>query len=315
MGHKYAGAVWKCLSIYDTFGEESYKGYLFKLIVRMSQDDTLTDVEKGEIANTLLDEVTYPGGKRGGRGSRPISLKPTGKTRDIMRLIPVTEAPSQFFRRMIMGYCKKPFGKRERTVFKETYTKLCAYCDAQQAIRVSTIWNPQTVHELVPYCIASGVEEMYNYLLCQEYNAETNRPEARAYMLHRIASFNISPMQSVLDEGVKQHLLKMMKLGPQYAINDDEEVCVKLNEKGQEYYSRIYFGRPRYDTIIKQADGYYQYYHCSMEQVFLYFRRFDPINVEILYPESLRDRMREFYRNGIERYAIDEETTFQSERT
>ena len=47
MGHKYAGAVWKCLSIYDTFGEESYKGYLFKLIVRMSQDDTLTDVEKG----------------------------------------------------------------------------------------------------------------------------------------------------------------------------------------------------------------------------------------------------------------------------
>ena len=47
MGHKYAGAVWNCLSIYDTFGEESYKGYLFKLIVRMSQDDTLTDVEKG----------------------------------------------------------------------------------------------------------------------------------------------------------------------------------------------------------------------------------------------------------------------------
>lgn len=46
MGHRYAGAVWKCLSIYDTFGEDSYKGYLFKLIVRMSQDDSLTETER-----------------------------------------------------------------------------------------------------------------------------------------------------------------------------------------------------------------------------------------------------------------------------
>lgn len=43
---RYAGAVWKCLSIYDTFGEDSYKGYLFKLIVRMSNEDNLTDTEK-----------------------------------------------------------------------------------------------------------------------------------------------------------------------------------------------------------------------------------------------------------------------------
>ena len=46
MAHRYAGAVWKCLSIYDTFGEDSYKGYLFKLIVRMSQETDLTDAEK-----------------------------------------------------------------------------------------------------------------------------------------------------------------------------------------------------------------------------------------------------------------------------
>ena len=42
-----------------------------------------------------------------------------------------------------------------------------------------------------------------------------------------------------------------------------------------------------------------------MEQIFLYFRRFDPINVEIVYPESLRVRMREFFRSGVERYAMD----------
>ena len=46
MSHRYAGAVWKCLSIYDTFGEDSYKGYLFKLIVRMSQEQDLTEAER-----------------------------------------------------------------------------------------------------------------------------------------------------------------------------------------------------------------------------------------------------------------------------
>ena len=46
MTQRYAGRVWKCLSIYDNFGEDSYRGYLFKLISRMSQEEDLSDVEK-----------------------------------------------------------------------------------------------------------------------------------------------------------------------------------------------------------------------------------------------------------------------------
>ena len=45
-GRRYAGRVWKCLSIYDNFGEDSYRGYLFKLIVRMSQEEDLSECEK-----------------------------------------------------------------------------------------------------------------------------------------------------------------------------------------------------------------------------------------------------------------------------
>lgn len=43
---RYAGAVWRCLSIYDTFGVDSYQGYLFKLIVRMSKENDLTQTEQ-----------------------------------------------------------------------------------------------------------------------------------------------------------------------------------------------------------------------------------------------------------------------------
>jgi hypothetical protein len=45
MEHRYAGAVWKCLSIYDTYGKDSYNRYLFKLIVRMSKEVNLTQTE------------------------------------------------------------------------------------------------------------------------------------------------------------------------------------------------------------------------------------------------------------------------------
>ena len=45
MQHRYAGAVWKCIYIYDTFGVESYHGYLFNLICKMSQEDDLTEDE------------------------------------------------------------------------------------------------------------------------------------------------------------------------------------------------------------------------------------------------------------------------------
>lgn len=45
MEHRYAGAVWKCLVIYDKFGYESYDRYLFKLIVRMSKETNLTETE------------------------------------------------------------------------------------------------------------------------------------------------------------------------------------------------------------------------------------------------------------------------------
>ena len=285
---------------YDSFVEENNR--LRERILSALGGTGLAEAVQNEVAGMLLDEVKYPGGKKGGKGSRSVSLKPAGKTKDIMGLIPVTEAPSQFFRRMLLSYSMKPLGKREQIVFNETYTSLCKYCAERQPLYLTTIWNPQHIHEVIPFRMASGAEEMYNYLLCQEVNPETHRPEARAYMLHRIASIRISPSKSEPDADVERHILKMLKLGPQYAINDDEEVCVRLNEKGQEYYSRIYFGRPRFDRIVRQEDGYYHYYQCSKQQIFLYFRRFDPINVEILYPASLREDMKSFYKNGFEKY-------------
>lgn len=94
----------------------------------------------------------------------------------------------------------------------------------------------------------------------------------------------------------------MAQIGPQYAINDDEEICVRLTEEGMATYRRIYFGKPKLTRMEKRDDGYYQYYKCSKEQGFLYFRKFDPTVVQIIAPETLRTRMKMFYASGVKAY-------------
>lgn len=290
---------------YDTYVQENKA--IHDRILSVLQDTPLTEKQRDDIATTVLrDVVTAGSGKRGGKGSKHLSLKPTEDTEGLIQRI-VFESDdyiSQSFRRMLISYSEKPISHRERIVFHDTYATLLQYCKVQQPICLTTIWNENAIHEVIPFAMAIGPEEMYNFLLCQEPNSETHQPEARAYALRRIKGVFASDKRGVLDATVHEHLLLMKKNGPQYAINDDEEIHVKLNEEGIMAYNRIYFGRPRYEKTVRVSDGELQYYRCSKDQVFLYFRRFDPTTVEILAPESLRERMRSFYESGVEVYKI-----------
>ena len=289
---------------YDTYVQDNKEK---REAVRAAlQPVMLSKLVTESVISTIMDNVIQPASsKRGGRGSVHLSLKPTDQTEDlIQRIIYETDEPvSQVFRRMLLSYCKKPFSQRERIVFMENYTKLSRFCETQQPIYLSTVRDEDTIHEVVPYAVSFGPEEMFNYLMCQEENPMTHVPETKSYALRRIKGVNASDKTTILHRTVEERLLKMGKMGPQYAINDDDEICVRLNEKGLSLYNRmIYFGRPVYERIEEKSDGYYQYYKCSADQVFLYFKRFDPHTAEIVAPDSLRNRMKQFFTKGIEVY-------------
>ena len=90
------------------------------------------------------------------------------------------------------------------------------------------------------------------------------------------------------------HLEKMREKGPQYAINRDEAVKVKMTEKGIDLYRRIYLDRPLFDDKTIPADGIYTF-SCSEEQAFFYFRKFPGDTAVIISPDSLRQRMLDFH--------------------
>lgn len=45
-------------------------------------------------------------------------------------------------------------------------------CSAKRSIAFKIIWNQKIIHEVIPYKVVTGPEEMFNYLLCAEYNQE-----------------------------------------------------------------------------------------------------------------------------------------------
>lgn len=277
----------------------------------MAQTD-LREQEKADLANRILKEIILPEIPRQ-KGAKPtrLSLKPTNETAPLIHAVASGTAGgddsiSRFFCRMLMAYCKKPFSEREQIVFHDAYQFLQEACRKEQEINFMTIWNDKNVHHVIPYCMAIGEEEMFNYLLCEEINPLTGKPQPATYRLNRISRLTRGMGTKAVSDEVKKCCDRMKEFAPQFVITDDEEICVKLSRKGELQYNRIYHGRPKYSRI-EEADGSSLYYFtCSKSQVLLYFRRFEPDTIEIVSPKALRDAMMTFHKKSYGVYSMSD---------
>lgn len=279
----------------------------YDTILSAIDTDKLSSKEKEQIANNILKAVVLPVvPSRKGKNPAKLSVKPTKDTEAVIEQIfsdlDGEDYISQYFCRMFMSYCDKPFSKREQIVFKSTYVELQLACEAKRSITFKTIWNTKNIHEVIPYRVVTGTEEMFNYLLCAELNEATGKQEAKTYRLNRIDKLNYGRSMASIDSTVRAHLDMMIQYGPQYMINDEEEICVRLTDSGRRNFSRIYYGRPVLDRVEEREDGHYYYFKGSKDQAFFYFRRFGYDDAEIITPESLRTKMIEFHSRACEMY-------------
>ena len=279
----------------------------FDLIVSAIDTKKLSVKEKEQIADSILRDVVLPAvPSRKGKNPARLSLKPTKDTEalieQIMRDLGSEDYISQYFCRMFMSYCDKPFNKREQIIFKDNYETLQQACNAKKSITFKTIWNAKNLHEVIPYRVVTGPEERFNYLLCAEINSTSGTQEAKTYRLNRIDRINYGRRMESIDDTVKHYLEMMIKYGPQYMINSDDESCVRLTDSGVRNFSRIYYGRPMVERVEERADGHYYFFKGSKDQVFFYFRRFGYEDAEIISPEPLRAKMIEFHSKACDMY-------------
>ena len=277
-----------------------------KAIIAAIDTDLISSDDKTTIAENILKNVVLPAVPlRKGKNPKKLSLKPTATTETLLKQIDrdIDDFISQYFCRMFMSYCNKPFSQRERIIFKEKYDTLLNACTTSQIIYFRTIWNKNAIHKVIPYKIVTGPEELFNYLLCAEINPITQEQETKTYRLNRIhETINCCENTGIIEDSVKEHLEMMNKYGPAYCINDDEETHVRLTDDGVRDFSRIYFGRPIVDSI-KEHDGVHDYYFKgSKDQIYLYFRRFGNGDAEIISPASLRTKMIDFHAKALNKY-------------
>ena len=290
---------------YDDYVTEARNAY--EAILGSIKSEKLTEIERERIADIVLKNVILPDvPSRKGKNPARLSVKPTKDNETLIEQIMINlggnDYISQYFCRMFMSYCDKPFSKREQIVFKDKYETLQMACEAGKSLSFKTIWNAKIIHEVIPYKIVTGPEEMFNYLLCAEVNAMTGNQEARTYRLNRIDRINYGRSMKSIDGSVKHFLDLMIQYGPQYVINDDGESCVRLTDSGVRNFSRIYYGRPMVERVEEKDDGHYYYFKGSKDQVFFYFRRFGYEDAEIISPEPLRRKMMEFHSKACEMY-------------
>lgn len=297
---------------YDDYCQENKN--IYDSIMAILESTSMGEKNKEETADKIVNQVFLPAiPKRKGKKPICLSLKPTNDTeriiRDIMQDLAGKDFISQYFCRMLMSYCRKPISERERIVFKENYDKLQMACNEGRSVTFTLIWDDKREYEIIPYAVASGSEEMFNYLIGEGTNYKTGEPEAVSIRLNRIDHLSFGRTNRAISEEIRTHCSRMIETAPQYAINSNEEICVRLNDAGEKLYNRIYYGRPAYDRIEDREDGHYYFFSCSSTQVFHYFRRFDNTTAIIVSPHYLRKRMIDFHANSLSAYGQQEEET------
>ena len=90
------------------------------------------------------------------------------------------------------------------------------------------------------------------------------------------------------------HIVKRtINYGPQFAINELQDIKVKLTLRGQDMYKLIYIHRP----VPKLVEGEIWTFDCAWNQVKQYFTRFGA-EAQVISPSQYAEEMTEYYKQA-----------------
>ncbi len=276
--------------------------YLTKLQKRIGSyvhDDSAKD-----LADKILNEIIFPEySSKERKNVSCLRLKRTKKLQEEFEAVPYDvlggESISKYFRNILISYSKKTLSKREEIIFANTYNSLKEACKKNRHLDIVLAFSSGKVHHVVPYCVVTGYEDMFNYLLCEEIDQRDGSSKVMTFRINRIASLVRSKSSGPVSEAAKENLDKMLRLSPQYAFNNDKQICVRMNADGKDLFRKIYHGRPTPVDVKKDGNWFRFYFNCSIAQASLYFRKFEQDTIEIVEPEALKTDITRFFQKAV----------------
>ena len=288
-GYKYKEEMEKFAKLLDTYPMTTKN--IRKLI------DMMLDNEAHHHGNNTEDNLE----------KKRLSFKPTQKnyTTDISEEIdkncPHNMSRSGFICKILKLYFKKPLYQRERIIFQSEYENISCRCQ-KKCIKFYNLSDNQW-YTVMPYKIFLGKEQMFNYVFCYGLD-ENNTIKNYSFRLSRMSQIQGTSLFIPCPEDIEKNFSLTQSLGASYAINTPPETsCVLLTKKGLSSFRHIYFGRPKIEKKEPAPNGCFRYsFNCSEEQLYRYFRRFNPGEAIVESPPSLRDRIIDFHKKSLEVY-------------
>lgn len=258
-----------------------------------------------DISHQILNDFIFSDDyNSNSKSNERLYFRPIDKTAYTLEYIDLNlegDSKSKFIARMLIAYSKLPQYEREKIIFKDIYNKVFHACK-NNSISISYSLGKKNM-VVMPYAIFQGKEQLFNYLFCCGYDNDGNLRNY-SYRINRITAVRASEKIIPYTDNIEHHFQLTQKYGASYAINGSEkETCVLLNKSGISSFRQIYFGRPKAERKEVDSNGTYRYYfNCSEEQLYRYFRRFNPGEALVEYPQSLKDRIMKFHRDSLKTY-------------
>ena len=266
----------------------------------ISRNTNIPNESIDKITDEMLREISLlSAGGKAESCNASIALKPTSQTIGMIKQIEGNllryRTESEYFRSLLQDYDAKSISEKEIIVFRKQCEAIRTAISERKKIFITynSRRNELRSKTLSPYSLETSKEEMHEYLISAEggNGVATNR-------LSKLGHVEILDEPSEISDTQKSCLDKMIKYGAAFPITpEDGEIAVKLTDSGLEMWNQYYVHRP----IPIKTEGYVFYFECSPMQVMTYFARFGK-NAKILSPNTLRKRMRRFYKDAWEEY-------------
>lgn len=211
-------------------------------------------------------------------------------------------------------YAMKPIFEREQIYFKGVMDILQSAIAQKKSVKLSILKTirPDSNEAyarkfyFVPYKIIQDKARMFNYVIGYseeiKEDGSTLPKKAVCYRISRIDDLRIMSSRSGFISKADQDAIDKMivKKGPQFLVGEIIELKVKFTDKGIEGFNRHLYMRPTDYEKVKGEENTYLF-RCTEFQAINYFFKF-ACDVEILAPESTREKIIQSYRDAYMQY-------------
>ena len=292
------------LGFYETYLDEylNIQSEIKKLAAGYLDEENALSLADSILQKVFLPEIRKKRGTKSAALSYKVTSETSGICSSVSNAVNKEESVSSFFAKMFISYCSRPLSERERIIFCSNFLNLKKYCSNRTVVSFEHSLSGKTF-TVIPYEMVTGKEEIFNYLLAQIKDEKTGDSMAISFRLNRIKNLRRSRESGLLTDNVKSRLDRMKTHSPQYAINSDDIISVRLSTEGLRLYNVIYYARPQFIKSEPADDGVILYFDCSENQLLQYFGRFET-GAEILSPQSVRQKLIEFHEGALESYLV-----------